>query len=328
MTLIDKVRTTIGKYNMLKRQDRILLGLSGGPDSIVLLHVLVALKKDYMLDIQVAHLDHKFRGDQSRKDREFCEEIARGLNLDIVYDEIDVPKIVKERGISSEEAAREVRYDFFKKVAGCKKIKKIAVAHTKDDQAETVLMRMIRGSGSLGLGGMRPVKDMQGFTIIRPLIETSRAEVEGFIKEFDLESRHDSTNDKFMFTRNRVRHELIPYLAENFNPNIKEVLANMAENFREENEFLEKFTKRKFKSMSRRRHSEIAIDIKKFRKQPEAIRKRILRTGLLVLKGNLRRLTYNHWKEMDELIGKRPHNSIVDLPGGVNIIKNKNTVVL
>ncbi|MFC1624320.1 tRNA lysidine(34) synthetase TilS [Candidatus Omnitrophota bacterium] len=327
--MIDKIRSTVKKYNMLEENDRILVGLSGGPDSVVLLHVLLKLKKEYSLDIYIAHLDHKFRGEESTKDRRFCEELGRKLNLEVIYEEKDVSRIAKEKGKSFEEAARFARYDFFKRTARIKKIQKIAVGHTKDDQAETVLMRMFRGCGSKGLGGMDPVKYMEGIIIIRPLIEILRCEIDSFIREHDLQSRHDSSNDLLMFTRNSIRHEVIPYLENKFNPRLKEVLSNMAENLRMENEFLEKFSKRKFKSVSKRpKSNEIVLDINKFRKQPEAIRKRILRSALEDLKGNLRRLTYQHWKEMEELIEKRPGNSIVDLPGGINIIKNKKKLII
>jgi len=327
--LIDKVRHTIKKYNMLQRHERVLVGLSGGTDSVVLLHALLMLKKEYSPDIYIAHLDHGFRGEESAKDREFCKDLAEELGLEIACEEIDVPRIAREKGISPEEAARFERYAFFKRVAKTKSLKKIAVAHTRDDQAETVLMRIIRGAGMAGLAGISPLRDMKGVTIIRPLIEISRKDIEDFLKSNDLQFRHDSSNDKIIFTRNRVRHELIPYLEEGFNPNVKEVLANTAENLRVENEFLEKFAKRKFKGVSKKNQpSQLTIDIKRFRKQPEAIKKRILRTALEDLKGNLRRFTYQHWKEMEELIDKRPGNSIVDLPGGINIIKNKTTLII
>lgn len=325
---IEKVRRTIKKYRMLDKHDKVLAGLSGGPDSVVLLHVLLQLKKEYGLDIHAAHLDHGFRGEESREDRRFCERLAKKMKLDITCKEVDVPTIARQKEISLEEAARLERYDFFRQVCSKKNIRKIAVGHNKDDQAETVLMRVIRGSGMTGLGGISPVRDLAGLTIIRPLIETTRREIEGFTKENNLSFRHDSSNDKLIFTRNRVRQELIPYLEKNFNPNIKEGLANMAENLRLENEFLEKFAKRKFKGMSRVKTNELAIDIKKFKKQPEAMRKRILRSALACLNGNLRRFTYQHWKEMEELIDKRPGNSIVDLPGGINVIKNKTSLIV
>lgn len=326
--MIDKVRDTIRKYNMIKKHDRVLIGVSGGADSVALLKVLLALKKEYSLDIVIAHLDHKFRGKESKEDRIFCEDLAKKLSLEIVSEEIDVPKIVIEKGISPEEAARFERYDFFKRQCKIKNIKKIVVAHHKDDQAETVLMRIIRGTGTAGLGAMNPVKDMGDFTIIRPLIEVSRKEIEEFIKENKIKFRHDSSNDKVVFTRNKVRRELLPYLEENFNPNVKEVLSNMAENLRSENEFLEKFSKRKFKSISKVQNGTVSIDIKRFKKQPEAVRKRILRSALEYLKGDLRRLTYQHWKEAESLINKRPSNSIVDLPGGIDITKNKNSLII
>ena len=326
---IDKVRGTINKYNMVKMYDRVLVGFSGGPDSIALLHALLKLRQECSFTICIAHLDHGFRGEESHADRKFCEDLAEKLGLDINCEEIDVPRIAKEKGLSPEEAARFERYDFFKRVAAAKKITKVAIGHNRDDQAETILMRAFRGSGMSGLGGISPVRSMGSLAIIRPLIDVSRREIEEFVKENGFEVRRDSSNDKTLFTRNRIRHDLIPYLEKNFNANIKEILANTAENLRSENEFLEKLARRKFKSMSRRNNSsEIVIDIKKFKKQSTALRKRILRAALEELKGNLRRLTYQHWKEMDELIEKRPGNSIVDLPGGINVVKNKNKIFI
>jgi len=325
---IDKVKSTIKKHNMLEKNDSVLVGLSGGPDSVTLLHALYSLKKEYSLNILLAHLDHKFRGEESRADRKFCEDLAKKYNLEIMWEEIDVPKISKEKGISPEEAARFERYGFFKRSAKERGIDKIAVGHTRDDQAETVLMRIIRGAGMKGLGGISPVKDMHGFKIIRPLIEISRKDVEAFISETGLKFRKDSSNEKAIFTRNKIRLELIPLLEKEFNSNIKEVLANMAENLKTEDEFLSKLAKRKFKSVSKVRQEEILIDIKKFKKQPEAIRKRILRAALEEFKGDLRRLTYQHWKEMEDLINSRPVNSIVNLPAGISVAKDRTNIVL
>ncbi|MFA5389422.1 MAG: tRNA lysidine(34) synthetase TilS [Candidatus Omnitrophota bacterium] len=328
MTFPDKIKSTIKRYGMLRKGDRVLAGVSGGPDSIVLLHILCGLKEEYSLTIVMAHLDHKFRGEESAADRMFCEELAKKYNVDIAWEEIDVPKIAKEKGISAEEAARFERYDFFKRAAKERGIDKIAVGHTRDDQAETVLMRMMRGAGMKGLGGISPVKEMPGFTIIRPLMEVSRKEIEGFIAENGLKSRKDSSNDKTIFTRNKVRLELIPLLEKDFNPNIKEVLANMAENLQEENDFLDRYSRRKFKSVSKMKHGAIAIDIRKFKKLPGAVRKRLLRLGLEEVKGDTRRFTYQHWKELEELIYERPVNSIVDLPGGIIASKDRLNIIL
>ena len=328
INFLDKVKSTIKKHNMLQKHDRILVGVSGGPDSITLLHVLDSLKKEYSLNIIIAHLDHKFRGEESAGDRKFCEDLAKKYNLEIMWEEIDVPGIAKEKGISPEEAARLARYDFFKRAAKEKNIDKIAVGHTKDDQAETVLMRIIRGAGMKGLGGMSPVKEMSGNKIIRPLIEVSRKDVEDFIVEAGLKFRKDSSNEKTIFTRNKIRLELIPLLEKDFNPNIKEVLSNMAENLQVENEFLSRYAKRKFKSVSKIKQEEIFIGLKKFKKLPEAVRKRVLRASLEELKGDLRRLTYQHWKEMEELIDSRPVNSIVDLPAGISITKDRANIIL
>jgi tRNA(Ile)-lysidine synthase len=326
---LERVKSTIKRHNMLKPRDRILVGLSGGPDSVVLLYVLNMIKAEYGLDIHIAHLDHKFRGEESKTDRLFCEALAEKLDLEIISEEIDVPEIAGMKKISPEEAARQERYGFFKRIAEAKHLDKIAVGHNKDDQAETVLMRILRGAGMSGMGGMIPVKEMYGFIVIRPLIEVSRKDIEGFIRESGLEFRHDSSNDETVYTRNKVRRDLMPYLEKNFNANIKEVLVNMAENLREENSFLEKVAKRKFKSMAAvKKAEEIVLDIKKFKKQEEAVKKRILRCALREIKGDLRRFTYQHWKEMEDLIDNRPVNSIVDLPGDIKFIKSRKGLIV
>lgn len=326
--LVDKIRNTIRKYRMLDKHDSVLVGLSGGADSVVLLHALVHIGQDYNLKIYIAHIDHMFRGEESKGDMKFCLDMAESMGLTAFCEEKNIPRIAKEKGISSEEAARIERYEFFFRVARENSINKIAVGHTIDDQAETVLMRMIRGSGMSGLRGMDPVKEMKGMTVIRPLIGVTRREIEDFIREQGVKYRHDSSNEEVVFTRNKVRHELIPYLEDRFNPNIKEVLVNMAENLRAEDDFLDKFSSRKFKIMSKKNRSgDISVDMGKFKKQPAAIRKRIVRSALRELKGDLRRFTYQHWKEIEELLGARPVNSIVDLPGGIDIKKEKGVIV-
>lgn len=327
-TIIQKVKATIQKYNMLQRHDKVLVGLSGGPDSVALVHLLNILKDEYPLVVYIAHLDHKIRAGESKADRKFCEELTRNLKLKIYCEERDIPKIVKETGKSSEEVARIERYNFFKETAGRLGIRKIAVGHTSDDQVETVLLRMLRGSGMLGLGGMSPIKEIKGFTVIRPLIEVSRKDIERFIKERKMKYRVDSSNEETVFTRNRVRHELLPLLEKRFNPNIKEVIANMAENLRTENSFLEKFSKRKFKSVATLKNGYITINLERFKRQAEAVKKRILRHALETLKGDLRRFSYQHWKEMEDLIKARPTNSVVDLPCGINIRKDKENLIL
>ena len=328
ISFLDKINSTIKKYNMLQKGNKVIIGLSGGPDSVTLLHVLYSLKKEYSLDILIAHLDHKFRGEESIGDRKFCEALAKKYNLDIIWEEIDVPKISKEKGISPEEAARIERYDFFKRTAKKKGIEKIAVGHTRDDQAETVLMRIIRGAGTKGLGGISPLKDMLGIRIIRPLIEVSRKEVEGFIAKEGLKFIKDSSNEKTIFTRNKIRLELIPFIEKNFNSNIKEVLANMAENLQIENEFLSRYSRRKFNSISKIKNGNVLINLKKLKEQPEALRKRILRAGMEELKGDLRKITYQHWKEIEELIDSRPVNSIVDLPAGINVARDRENITI
>lgn len=325
--LIRKVKDTINKYRMIQRGDRILVGVSGGPDSVTLLYVLNTLSKELDFIINIGHLDHMFRGEESKQDRVFVEALAKKLKLPFAYDEINVPHIIKEQDISPEEAARMARYKFFKKIASQNNLNKVAVAHTRDDQAETVLMRLLKGAGVLGLTGIPPYKELNGLIIIRPFIEVWRSEVEEFIKVQKLTFRQDSSNRETVYLRNRIRQNLIPYLEKEFNPNIKEILINLAENLRVEADFLERVGERKFRSTSTFKDQKVHIDLRRFLSQHEALQRRIMRSAIKTLKGDLRKISFQHWKEIEELIKIRPSGSIVDLPSGISILKKKGEII-
>ncbi len=325
--LIQKVKDTIARYRMTRRGDKILIGVSGGPDSVTLLHILNILSKELDFSIHVGHLDHMFRGEESRQDRLFVEELAGKLNLPFSYEETNVPEIIKTRDISPEEAARSARYEFFKKIAIEYNLDKVAIAHTKDDQAETVLMRFIKGSGVLGLTGIPAYKELNGLIVIRPLIEVWRSEIEEFINSKKLFFRQDSSNLETVFLRNRIRKNLIPYLEKDFNPNIRELLNNLADNLRAELDFLELIGERKFKSISHIKDRTVHINFKKFLKLHEALQRRIIRLSIKRLKGDLRKISFQHWKEIEELIKDRPNGSIVDLPSGVSVLKKKGEII-
>ncbi len=221
--LLPRVKAYISRHSLLSRGLALAVGVSGGPDSIVLLHLLTRLRDEFELQLTAVHLDHGLRP-ESGKDAEFVAQTAKAWGVACVIERVDVGALAKERGLSIEEAGREARYALFAKVSPS-----VAVAHNADDQAETVLMHFVRGSGMAGLRGMLPLTNYYSqLTIIRPLLDISRADIEAYIAEHNLPFVTDPTNTDRAYFRNRLRHDLLPTL-ETYNPNIRERLRHTAE---------------------------------------------------------------------------------------------------
>ncbi|MFH1001963.1 MAG: tRNA lysidine(34) synthetase TilS, partial [bacterium] len=215
--LEEKVLQTIKKFDMLSFNDRILIGISGGPDSVTLLNILLSFKKRYNLSFFIAHLDHMLRGRESDEDVNFVKNLAQVFGLPCEIKSSNLTKITRKEHLTLEEAARKYRYKFFLETARKFETNKIALGHNADDQVETVLMRFLRGSGLEGLMGIPPVRGK----IIRPLIECSRTEIEEYCKENKIEYRVDSSNKEVVYFRNKIRLELLPLLSKSYNKNIK-----------------------------------------------------------------------------------------------------------
>lgn len=320
--ILGKVEQTIEKYNMLKSSDRVVVAVSGGPDSVALVYLLNKLKKKWQLYLHLAHLNHMIRKDEAERDSVFVENLAKRLNFPLTCESIKVEDFAKEEKLSLEEAARKVRYDFLLKVAKINCASKVALAHNQDDQAETVLMRFLRGSGISGLRGIPAKRQLGDCLIIRPLLEVNRKQIMHFLKAKNISFRIDSSNLKNLYFRNRIRNQLLPSLEKDFNPNIREMLINFAENISADFDFLEEIGEAKFRNLrTSSSNAEVVIDIKKFSALHKALQKLVIRLAIKELKGDVRRIDYRHWKELEDLAGRRPSNSIVDLPGGVSAAK-------
>ncbi|MBM3255190.1 MAG: tRNA lysidine(34) synthetase TilS [Candidatus Omnitrophica bacterium] len=317
--IINKVKEAIKRYGLINPKDKIIVGVSGGPDSVALLYLLNSLRQDLKISLHIAHLDHMLRKD-SPKDRKFVEGLAKKLKIPITSAAINVAALIK-RG-SPEEIARNVRLGFLFRVARQNKARKIALAHNFDDQAETVLMRILRGAGLYGLSGILPKKDISGFMIIRPLIETRRSDIEAFLKRKRIKPRIDKTNLQNVYFRNKLRNCLLPLLEKRYNKNIKEVLGNMASSIALDYDYLQKSADALMRRMGSR------IDLKKFIKLHPAMQRLILRLQIAYLKGDTRRLNFQHIKEIEALISNRPRGSIVDLPRNISVIKKKNSLLI
>ena len=245
------VKQTIEEKKLIAAGDTVLLGLSGGPDSLCLLHVLSELQKEMGFKLHALHVNHLIRGDEANDDMQWIIGHCKLLRVPLKVVVCDVKEIASAEGISLEEAGRKIRQKALKdkaeklrsemKEAGEKGDVLIALAHNRDDQAETVMMRIIRGTGVHGLAAMEYRRE-DG--LIRPLLDVSRKDIEAFCEKLELAPRMDSTNRSLEYTRNKIRHKLIPVLESEFNPNIKESLARLAENAREDDNFITDFARR------------------------------------------------------------------------------------
>ena len=263
--LIKKIQNHIFSNALFERGAKIILGVSGGPDSACLLAIFSKLQKKYSLKLSIAHVNYNLRGKDSKEDEIFVKKLAEEYNLSI---NIFRPKIgEKDR---SEEKLRNIRYVFFEKLRKKKQFDLIAVAHNADDQAETVLMRLIRGTGLNGLSAM----SAKNGKIIRPLLEITRKEISAYLKANKLKYRVDKTNLQSIYLRNKIRNELIPYLEKNFNPRIKQVLSKSAKAFGEDYFIIEREVDRVWNENK-------ILSVKKILEFPIAIQKRILKKALM-----------------------------------------------
>jgi tRNA(Ile)-lysidine synthase len=281
--LLEKVINTIKENNMLDSGDKVIVGVSGGPDSICLLHILMGLRERFSLELIAAHVNHGLRGEDSDNDQKYVEEFCRKNQIKFSFIKEDVHKISVERNISCESAGRDVRYEFFKKLKEENSSDKIAIAHNSNDQAETVLMRIMRGTGLEGLSGIKPVREG---IYIRPLLYCTRTEIEEYCKKNNLNPRIDKTNFENIYARNKVRLELIPYIEKNFNKHIVNVLNRLAENARVDSEYLEQESEKKYKKYCANKEDKVIITKEAFQEH-QAIITRIIRKAFTDLTGGL-----------------------------------------
>jgi len=311
--LLEKVRNTIKKNHLINKGDKVLIGVSGGPDSVALLYFLNSLKKEFKLTLHIAHLDHKLRKD-SHKDAEFVRSLAKKLKIPLTTAQINVKRIARKGSL--EEIARNARLGFLFKAAKEIKAKKIALGHNLDDQAETVLMRILRGTGLCGLSGILPKRVIAGYQIIRPLIEVKRKEITAYLKRKKIHPRQDPTNVENIYFRNKIRNNLLPLLEKGYNRNIKELLANMAESVGADYDYLNYLARNKTKG------AKTKISLKRLSRMHPAIQRLIFRNAIASVKGDTRGITFQHIKELEDLLLNRPFKSIVDLPKRVSVIKS------
>ena len=311
------------KYKMFKRRDKIILGVSGGPDSVCMLHIFSLLKEEFKLELICAHFNHGLREDAD-DDEEFVGRLCSSLNIRFVSGKKNVGGFFK--GDSMEQTARRLRFDFFLNCSRRYKIKKIALAHTKNDVIETVLMRIIRGSGSQGLRAIMPVSMYKNIRIIRPLISTTKDDIVSWLEHKGYGYRIDKTNFEDKFLRNKIRHRLIKILQE-FNPNIENVLYNLSRITAYDYDFIHRCAKEKFDSVKKISPGKLKLGIKMLDKMHPAVIFELVRIAISEVKGNLRKIEFRHLEEIMELISSRPAGSVVSLPG-LEVEREQNFLII
>ena len=239
------IADTVREFNMIESKESVLAAVSGGPDSIALVLSLLFLKQSYDLDIGIAHLNHMLRGEDSLEDEQFVREFAQKFSLPFFCEQKDVTAYAESRRLSVEEAGREVRYDFFSRISHAHGYKKIATGHNKNDNAELVLINLLRGSGPKGLSGIPPVREG---LYIRPLIRKTKKDILDFLKAEDQPFRVDASNTDTTYLRNAVRHRLIPVLESDYNPEIINALDRLSHILRQEEEYLDAEAQKQFES--------------------------------------------------------------------------------
>ena len=326
MDLVKRVNQFIRRYNLLSKNDTVIVGVSGGPDSVALMFILHTLQYEFNLKLCIAHFNHHLRK-EADKDEEFVKNLCQHLNLNFIRGEWGKKEPLAK--CSLEELARQQRFNFLTKIAKAKKTNIIALGHHRDDLAETVLMRILRGTGLQGMQAILPKREMEGFNFIRPLLAVTKKEINDYLKKYKIESRIDRTNREVKFSRNKIRLKLLPLLEKEYKKNIKEVLANLSENAAVDYEYLKIQASKAFKRLKKSASpGGIELNLKSFEKQHLAMKRFFIRFSVEHLKGNTNRLTLRHWKEIENLLISRPPGAIVHLPGNIYVQKNNRQLII
>jgi tRNA(Ile)-lysidine synthase len=316
-SLTFKVAKTIVSEKLIQPEDAVIVALSGGPDSIVLLHVLHELKPHMFQKLGAAHLNHCIRPNEAQRDAKFVKELCLSLNIPFFSKQIDVQSYAQKNKLNIEEAGRVCRYNFFKSLIQNEGYTKVATGHHSDDNAELILMYLIRGSGPLGVSGIPIIRNN---TYVRPLLKVTQNEIMKYCAANNLQYVSDSTNNDLKYTRNRIRHRLIPYLRQDFNPNIVKALNTLATITQSENEWISQITESIYTQIIvERKPGTLILSNDNLSKMHPALIRRILRSALMELKGELKRIGLRHIEAIMELISKKKGYLRLNLPDGIMV---------
>ena len=313
-----KVLETIKKYNLIENGDKLVLAVSGGPDSITMLDILNEIRNEKIINFEicVAHINHMIR-EEAKSDELYVKKYCEEKNIDFYSKSIDVLKLANNNKTGTEEMGRIVRYKFFDEVLEKTSSNKVSLAHNKNDKAETIIMNIIRGSGISGLKGIEPKRGKY----IRPLIECERCEIENYCKEKNLNPRIDKTNFDNTYTRNKIRNIVIPYIKEEFNPNIVNTLNRLSELVVEEEDYIENRVKKVYESiLIKEDKKEIILDLKRFNEQEKVIKSRIVLYTITRILGNSQGIGKVHIEDIIKLCSNNIGNKFLTPNKNIKIL--------
>lgn len=322
-SVVQKARETIARYSMLEPGDKVLVGVSGGADSLALLFVLIEIAPAIDIELAVFHLDHMMRT-ASREDAEFVRGAARSMKIPAIVESFDVPAFIKKNKLSPEDGARQVRYEMMREAAKRTGTNKIAVGHTADDQVETFIMRMIRGSG---LGGLKGIPAVNG-EIIRPLIRVWRRETAAYCESLNIEPRTDETNRDPSHLRNRVRHTLIPLIEKDLNSGFKEEALREADVIDTDLELVEGLAEAAASEIAKLDARKAEIELDAFLDLHPALGRRVLRSAIRRLKGDLLDVTFRNVDDVIEKVARGKSGSSLELPGGLTAYRRYDMICI
>jgi len=345
--LESKVIDFIRRHSWISRKEIVVVGVSGGADSVCLLHILSKWRKRLGIKLHIAHLNHQLRELESEADAEYVSNLAGSLGIPITIDRQDVAAYRTERNCSIEEAARELRYAFLAKVAREVGANRIAIGHTRDDQVETILMHILRGTGITGLCGLAPCSpipyDSQGMSlraealsvaegqrsnllVIRPLLDITRGETASYCQEHQLAPRIDSSNLSLSFFRNRLRLQLLPLLRQ-YNPSIDQALLRLADIAKEDSALIEQQASGLWEEVARQENNTIYLDKKQIAGLPLALQRHLLRAAMTRLAGDARDIEASHIEAARSLLNK-PASKRISLPRGLICHGGYNEIII
>ena len=328
--LEQRVFDFIRQHHLVSASEKLVVAISGGADSVCLLHILVGLKAQLKVKLHIAHLNHRLRDAESEADAEYVADLAHKLGVPPTIERRDVKAYQKKMRLSPEEAAREVRYRFLTEVAKDTGAKRVAVGHTQDDHIETILMHLIRGAGTRGMRGLQPSTEWSSktgsLTVIRPLLEISHQETEDCCRQHRLAPRLDASNLSLSPLRNRIRQQLLPLL-QSYNPGIAEALLRMGRIAGDDIDFLDKETARLWKKLARQDGETVTLNRKGLDRLPPTLKRYLLRTGAERLLGSAKDIEMRHIEEMMALLG-RPAGKRLSLPGNLSFATGYDEYIL
>ena len=283
--ILERILKFINEYQLIKSGEKVVLGVSGGPDSIFMLDTLRKLKENKKLDCElvVAHVNHMIR-EEAIDDEQYVLDYCKKNNIECYAKRIDVQKYANNNKVGTEEAGRILRYEFFDEILEHTNSQKIAIAHNKNDKAETIIMNLLRGAGLTGLKGIEPIRNNK---YIRPILEMERNEIEEYCEYNSLNPRIDKTNFENTYTRNKIRNIIIPYIKDEFNPNIIDAIDRLSQVVTEDEAFLDEITREELnKIIINKNSNEIVLDLKEFNTLNKVIQKRMVFFAMSQILGN------------------------------------------